>query len=75
MTRTILALLVCGCAAPGTLLKARFVDTEGLPEEGTAHVCIVQKSGPMDCLTLSAFFKLMKEERHRQMSTVPTSEL
>ncbi len=71
----LLLLALSGCASQVPLLQAKFVDTDGIPEEGTAHVCIAQKRAPMDCLTLEAFMGLMMKARRDKEEKTPTSDL
>ena len=64
MTRVLAALLLLSCTSAR---KATFLDSVEQPR-GSAHACIVQASGHLECITIERFFELMREARARKTS-------
>ncbi len=63
MKYMILALLLSGCAHR----KVVFLDSLEQPVN-SAHVCIVKVEGAMECLSLEAFMKLVRQRQAEQTS-------
>ncbi len=53
--------LLSGCTAAR---QVTFLDSRDLrPDPGSAHVCIIQPEGGLDCISLKHFYELVDSKR------------
>ncbi len=56
-------LLLLSCASH---MRVSFLDsTEKMPEQKSAHVCILQSPNELECIALEHFMQMLNEERRQ----------